>query len=119
MERAAVAGTVTEKHHGDGIGFLESGCQGGPHCQTEAAAHNAVGPQHSNAEIGNVLGPPFALAVAGGLAVQLCHHGVQLRALGDAVAVAAMGTFDVVLAVQTGAYAGGDGLLTNVDMNVS
>ena len=118
MEGAAVGRAVSEEDHGDGAGLLVAGRQGRAHGQAVAAAHHAVGAQHPHAEVRNVLGAALAPAVAGGLAVQLRHHGLEVRALGDGVPVAPVGAGDVVLLIQAGAHAGGDGLLANVDVDV-
>jgi hypothetical protein len=80
----------------------------------DAAADDAVGAEDAGVEVGDVHGAALALAVAGGLAKQLRHHQVEAAALGDAVAVAAVGAGDVVLGAQRGAGADGDGLHADV-----
>ena len=119
VERAPVGGAVPEKYYGDSVTFLKAGGQGGAYGQTKAAAHDAVGAQHPHAEVRHVLAAALAPAAAGDLAVELRHHGPQVRALGNGVAVSAVGAFNVVLPLQTGAHAGGNGLLAYVKMHVS
>ena len=55
-----------------------------------------------------------ALAKSGLLAEDFRHHAVDIRALGDAVAVAAVGGLNHVVVAQRGAHAGGNGLFTDV-----
>ena len=59
----------------------------------------------------------LALVVAGRLAVQLGHHQPHLAALGDDVAVAAVGAGDVVVVVQRGAHPDRHGLLPQVEVH--
>ena len=58
----------------------------------------------------------LAAAVAGGLAEELGEHAVDGRALGQAVAVPAVGAGDVVVPAQGFADADGDGLLADVQV---
>ena len=85
--------------------------------QVVAAAHDAVGAQHAHGEVGDVHGAAAALAQAGLLAEDLRHHAVHVSALGHAVAVAAVGGLDHVVLPQSGADAGGDGLLADVQVH--
>ena len=66
----------------------------------DAAGDDAVGAEHADAEIGDVHGAALALAVAGLPAVELGHHALEVGALGDAVAVAAMRRDDLVAAAR-------------------
>ena len=50
-------------------------------------------------------------------AEDLGHHGLEVAALGDAVAVAAVGRGDAVLVVQVQADADAGGLLAGVEMD--
>ena len=115
MERTAVAGAVAEEHHGHLIGLqdiLEGQSSAGG--QIVAAAHDAVGAQHADGEIGDVHGAAAALAQARLLAEDLRHHAVDIGALGHAVTMAAVGGFNHIVITQSGAHAGGDGFLTDV-----
>ena len=115
VERTAVAGAVAEEHHGHLIGLqdiLEGQSRAGG--QIVAAAHDAVGAQHADGEIGDVHGAAAALAQARLLAEDLRHHAVDIGALGHAVTMAAVGGFNHIVITQSGAHAGGDGFLTDV-----
>src|SRR5437016_9894396 len=59
----------------------------------------------------------FALAVAGLPPVKLGHHAVEVGALGDAVAVAAMRRDDPVALPERGADADRDRLLADIAMH--
>jgi hypothetical protein len=83
----------------------------------DAGADHAVGAEHADAEIGDVHRAALALAGAARLAVELGHHGAGVGALGDGVAVAAMGRDEVVARREMGADAGGDRLLADREMD--
>ena len=55
--------------------------------------------------------PPLPPLIAAGAAEQLAHHAAQVGALGEGVAVAAMGGREVVVRAQIDADPGGDRLL--------
>ena len=110
---------IAEENDGDRAGLLRAGRQRRAHRKAEAAANDAVGAQHPDAEIGDVLRAALAPARAGGLAVKLRHHGPERRALGDGVAVAPVSALDIVLSLQTGAHAGGHRLLAHIDVDVA
>src|SRR3977135_888246 len=76
-----------------------------------------VGSEHADAEIGDVHRPALALAVAGLPPVKLGHHAVEVGALGDAVAVAAMRRDDPVALIERGADTDRDRLLADVAMH--
>ena len=65
-------------------------------------------------EVGDVHRAALALAVAVAPAEQLGHHAVDVGALGDAVAVAAMVADDAIGDAQVRADADGDRLLADV-----
>lgn len=73
--------------------------------------HHAVGAEHADREIGDVHRTALAAVEARGLAEQLAHHPRQVGALGQRVAVAAMGGGEVVARAQMGADAGRHRLL--------
>jgi hypothetical protein len=60
--------------------------------------------------------PPLPLVAAAGAAVQLAHHPRHVGALGQRVAVAAVGRGQQVVAAQVDAHAGGHGLLAGGQM---
>ena len=118
VESAAVGGTVTEEHHGNPVVLQDHlAGQGSAGGQVVAAAHDAVGAQHTHREVGNVHGAAAALAQAGLLAEDLSHHAVHIRALGHTVAVAAVSGLDHIVLPQSGAHTSGDGLLTDVQVH--
>src|SRR5262249_59529038 len=80
----------------------------GPGDDRDPAGDDPVGPEHADAEIGDVHRAALALAIAGLPAVELGHHAVEVGALGDAVAVAAMGRDDPVAEIEGRADADGD-----------
>ena len=96
------------------VGVLvgESGADG-DRC---AGADDAVRAEHADVEVRDVHRAAAALAVAGRLAHQLGHHLVELAALGDEVAVAAVGRGDLVVIAQRGAHTGRDRLLADVEV---
>ena len=110
---AAVAGEA-DRHP---VGAARLGAQCRPDGQRRVAADDGVGAQHALVQIGDVHGPALAAAQAPGLGEDLQHHALYVAALGDAVAVAAMGRADVVVVGQMQADTGGDGLLTGVQMH--
>jgi hypothetical protein len=93
------------RSHGGSAGYGQSG------------PDDAVGPQHADAEIGDMHRAAFALAVAGLLAVDLGHHLLHVRALGYAVAVAAVVAYEAVLNTQVLAHPCGDGFLPDVGVD--
>jgi len=62
-------------------------------------------------------GAAFAFAVAGPFAIDLGHHFPHIRALGDAVPVAAVMADDAVFDAEVLADSGGDGLLAYIGMD--
>ena len=61
-------------------------------------------------------GAAFALTVAGGFTVQLGEHGAEFTALGDEVAVPAVGTGDPVRIGKMSHYASGNRFLAHIQM---
>ena len=118
MEGAAVGSTVAKEHHGDLVvlqdHLIGQRSAGG---QVVAAAHDAVGAQHTHREVRDVHRAAAALAQAGLLAEDLSHHPVHISALGHAVAMAAVGGLDHVVLPQSRADACGDGFLTDVQVH--
>ena len=111
MEGALVVGAVAEEGHHDLASLHLLRRQGSPHRDGNAAADDAVGAQIALGDIGNVHGAATAPAVARGLAEELGEHALHVGALGDAMAVAAMGGGDLVILGQRHADAGGARLL--------
>src|SRR6185437_4452757 len=86
---------------------------GGDAC---AAADDGVGAQIAGRLVGDVHAATLAVAVACLLAQQFSEHQVNLGALGDAVAVAAMRAGDVVILPQRSADADGDRFLSAIEV---
>src|SRR6266567_502559 len=80
---------------------------------------DAVGTEHALGQVGDVHRAALAMAAAGLTAVDLGHHFADVNALGDAVAVAAMGTGDGVTVVKVAAYADRRSLLPCVQVDES
>ena len=76
-----------------------------------AGGDHAVGAQHADGEVGDVHRAALAAVVSGRAAEQLGHHALHVGALGQRVAVAAVGGRQQVVALQIGADAGGNGFL--------
>ena len=117
VEGALIAGPVAEEGHGHIGLFLHLQRQGAAGGDGDAPAHDGVGPQVPFGEVRDVHGAAAALAVAVGLAHQLRQGPVQLRALGDAVAVAPVGGGNEVLVRQLGANGCRHGLLAGVKVD--
>ncbi|MNV46251.1 hypothetical protein D3C71_1380750 [compost metagenome] len=84
---------------------------GRAHGDRQAGGDDAVRAQHADRKIGDVHGAALALVVAGGAAKQLAHHARAVGALGQRMAVAAVGGGEQVARMQMGADARGHGLL--------
>src|SRR6266849_2046940 len=106
--------TIPEKRHRDTALAFHLRREAGAGDDRDPAGDDAVGAEHADAEIGDVHRAALALAVAGLPAVELGHHAVEVRTLGDAVAVATMRRDDPVAAVERGTDADSDRLLTDV-----
>ena len=117
VEGPLVDAPVPEEAHRHLAGAPVAGGEGRPGGDTQPAGHDPVGPQHPDREVGHMHRTSPAPAGAGCLAVQLRHDRTQLHALGDGVAVAAVGGGDVVVTFQGGAHAGGDGLLADIGVD--
>src|SRR3546814_6071854 len=84
-----------------------------------ACADDPVGAEHAHRQVGDMhrAAAPFAKPVPA--AVDLLHHPLHVAALGDAMAVPAMGGDDVVIIGQMIADADGGCFLTTVQMSES
>ncbi len=114
VEEPLVLGTVPEERDHHPVGLPQALRQRGAGAQGQRGADDAVGAQDAQGQVGDVHGAAQAPAIAGLAAHQLGHHALQVRALGDAVAVAAVVAADVVVRAQVGAGPRGDGLLADV-----
>ena len=116
-ERALVGAAVAGER--DGYLLRAAGLRGQPYAadQGRAAADDAVGAEHALIQVGYVHGAALAVAEALLFAVDLEHHSLDVAALGDGVAVAAVGARYVVVPIEVGHDAGGDGLLPGVEVD--
>src|SRR3989442_1766875 len=83
----------------------------------DAAADDRVRAEHAAGEVRDVHRASASLAEPVLAAVDLGHHRVEVAALGDAVAVAAVRARDVVVVAQVRADARGDRLLADVHVH--
>ena len=117
MERPLVGGAVAEEGHRNAVAALQLGGQGRAGGYGHSRSHDAVGAQHPHAEVGDVHRAAFAVAIAVAAAEQLGHHQVDVGALGDGVAVAAMGAGDAVGSAEGGAHPHGNGFLADIGVD--
>ena len=83
----------------------------------DVGADHAVGAEHADLEVGDVHGAALAVAGAALAAEQLAHHGERVGALGDGVAVAAVGGEQDVGSREIGAHADRHRLLADGGMD--
>ena len=118
LQRGALVGrAVAEERDRNAAIALELRRQGAATDQRRAASDDAVRAEHALGQVGDVHRPTLAAARPGGLAEDLGHHALDVDALGDAVAVPAVGGGDRVAVVEVGAHAGGRGLLAGVEVD--
>ena len=96
---------VAKKADGHLVGAAHLDRQAHAGDDRQAAADDAIGADDALAEVGDVHRAALALAVAGGPAIQLGEHVLDFAALGQHVAVAAVGAGDIVVLAQCGAGA--------------
>jgi hypothetical protein len=111
VERALVDGALAEERDGDAILAEALARQPGAGRERHARADDRVRPEDALGRVGDVHRAALAAAEARGLGEQLGHHPVEVGALGEDVAVAAVGGGEVVVVSQGGAHARGDRLL--------
>ena len=119
MESALIAAAVTEEGNTDALGGVQRAIKSMAGAQSLGSTHDAVGAHEANLGSGLVHLTGTAGADAVLTAHQLCHHGVDISALGDQVAVAAVGRGDIVFLGQSLADAGSNSFLTDIHMHVA
>src|SRR5271165_2600701 len=115
LVRAAVAG----ERDRDGAASQGLGGQCGADHERRPATDDAVGAEHAAVEIGDVHRSTLAAAQPALFGEQLLHHQNRVAALGDAVAMAAMGARDVVPWPEMRADADGCGFLPSIEVDKS
>ena len=111
VEGALCHGAVTEERHGHAAVGAQLRCRRRPRRDRHAGGNNAVGPEDADPRVGDVHGAAAAAVRALVLAHQLREHPGRLQALGQTVAVAAVGRGDHVRRAQGPAGTDGGGLL--------
>ena len=119
VKRTAIGRPVAEKAHRYLPAAAQLRRQTGAGGEPESPRHDAVRSQHADLEIGDVHGAALALAVTGGTAKELGHHAIDIGALGNAVAVAAVGAGDVIRVLQVRADGHPHAFFTDVGMQGS
>src|SRR5437660_1074901 len=114
VQQALAERAVAEEADGHLVGAAPAGGHRRSGGDAGAAADDRVGAQVAALLVGDVHGAALAPAVAGLPAQQLGEHAVHGRALGQAVAVAAVGAGDVVVVPERRADADRDRLLADV-----
>ncbi len=117
MEAALVDAAVAEEGHGHLARAAVGGRERRAGGNAAARGDDSVRTEHAEREVRDVHRAAPTTAHAGGLPVELRHQPVEADALGDRVAVPAVGRRDVVVATQRSAHAGRDGLLADVDVD--
>ena len=119
VEGALVAAAITEEGYTDTLRGEHGAVQRMAGAQGLGGAYDAVGAEQTHLRSGLVHLAGSAAAVAVAPAHKLCHHGVDIGALGDQVTVAAVGGGDVVLLIQQLAEACGNGLLAHIHVHIA
>jgi len=117
VERAGAGGAVVEKRHGHLGGLLQPLAERGPDRDGYAPAHDPVGPEAPDGEVGNVHAAPAATALPRLLAEKLRHYPVQPHSLADALPVPPVGRRHAILRIEGGAYGHAGRLLPDAEMS--
>ena len=117
MKSSLVRGPVSKEAHRHPVPSFHLGRQGRSRRYGQTSPHDAVGPQHTHAEVGDMHRAAFAVAVTVAAPEQLRHHQLDIRTLGDGMPVTPMGAGDPVLPAQGGAHPHGHRLLPNVGVD--
>src|ERR1019366_2528726 len=116
VKRALAERTFTKKADRDLMGAQMFCGEGGAGGDTDASAHDGVGPEVAGGGIGDMHRSTFAFAVPGFFTEQFGKHAVGRGALGETVSVAAMRAGDVVVFVQHGTDADRNRFFADVEM---
>ena len=118
-QSALIAAAVAEERDADAVGRVHRAVERIAGAERLRRANDAVCTHKADLGCGLMHFAGAAAAVALLLAHQLGHHGVDVRALGDEMAVAAVRRGDVVLTRERTADAGGCGLFADVHVHVA
>ena len=119
MEGTDVGRSVAEEARGNSpiTAVLRREC--GTYRDRNAATDDRVGAEHAAIHVDDVHAAAATLAVAGRLAIELGEHRAEFRALGDRVAMAAVGRRDLVGIAEDRHHAGGNSLLPDIEVKES
>ncbi len=116
VEAAVVDRAVAEEGDADVVAALGPGADAGAGGVADAGGDDAVGAEQADRAIVEMHGAAAAAAAALDLAEQLGHQDVGIHALGEGVAMAAMGRGHPVGGAEMGADADGGRLLADIEM---
>src|SRR5487761_68429 len=97
VENPLAQGSIADETDRDLVGLALLDRESGAGRYSQGTPDDGVGSQVAPLLVGDVHRAPLASAVAGGLAQELGKHQLRFGALGETVAVAAMGAGDVVV----------------------
>ena len=117
MEGTLIVGAVAEKGDDNLAVLLLLGGKRRTDGDRNAAADDTVGAEIALGDVGNMHRAASALAVSGLLAEELCEHFRDFRALGDTMAMAAMGRGDQVILAERQGNADRTGFLADRKMH--
>src|SRR3972149_4642302 len=116
MKRSGLTGAVAEEHHGE-LAFLSFfRCERGAESKWNGATDDSGGGDESTFFGGDVHRAALAGAVAGGTAGNFRHQAIDIRALGDGVAVGTMAAENIVIEFELRASTDSGGLLADSQM---
>ena len=119
VKHAFFHGAVAEEDHGDSLFTFDLSGVSGAAGEREAAADDGGGMNDADFGRGDVKRPGAALAVAGGAADDLGQDFLGVAALGDDMAVVAMGGEDIIVFIEPVANRNAGGFLADVNMKMA
>ena len=114
VEAAMVDGAIAEKGDADAIRAVHAGADAGADRMADAGGDDAVGAEEADRAVVEMHRAAASAAAAVALAEQLGHQDVGIHALGERMAMAAMGRGDPVGRPQMRADADGGRLLADI-----
>ena len=107
---------VAEKGDADIVAAAHARADAGADGVADTGRDDAVGAEQADPAVVEMHRAAAAAATAVALAVELGHEDLRIHALGERMAVAAMGRCDPVARPQVGAYADGGRFLADIEM---